>query len=66
MVRYVVIIAVAVVLAGVVVPSARAAGGSCPDPGPGFGEHIASMAPEHPLRGGGMFGHCVSAMASGG
>ena len=39
-----------------------------PAPGGGsaFGEHVASMAPEHPLEHGGTaFGDCVSAMARG-
>ncbi len=28
----------------------------CPTPGPEFGEHIAWMAPEHPLQDGRHFG----------
>ena len=37
-----------------------------PGGGPSFGQHAASMAPEHPLElGGADFGACVSALASG-
>jgi hypothetical protein len=39
-----------------------------PTPGGGdtFGQHIATMAPEHPQAHGPMFGECVSTMAQGG
>ena len=36
---------------------------SAPMGGRGFGEHVSSMAPEHPLEFGAMFGQCVSEMA---
>ncbi len=37
----------------------------CPNPGPGFAEHVSSMAPEHPREHGSQFGACVSTMARG-
>jgi hypothetical protein len=33
--------------------------------GPGFGDHVSEMAPEHPRMHGHMFGECVSSMARG-
>lgn len=36
-----------------------------PGGGPEFGQHIASMAPEHAIDHGAMFGECVSSMARG-
>ena len=36
-----------------------------PQPGPGFGQHIEMMAPEHPQLHGVGFGHMVSSMAQG-
>lgn len=33
--------------------------------GPGFGQHVAAVAPEHPIQCGAGFGACVSAMARG-
>jgi hypothetical protein len=36
-----------------------------PGGGPAFGEHVSSMAPEHPIMHGGHFGECVSGMARG-
>jgi hypothetical protein len=35
-------------------------------PGPGFGEHIRQMTPEHPREHGRMFGVCVATMATTG
>ena len=37
----------------------------CPEPGEGFGLHIADMAPECPMDDGRMFGDMVSDMARG-
>lgn len=34
-----------------------------PGGGSAFGEHVSSMAPEHPRDHGGEFGECVSTMA---
>ncbi len=36
-----------------------------PGGGPSFGQHVASMAPEHPRERGAEFGACVSAMVRG-
>ncbi len=60
--RAILLVMVLAVLATVGVPSALAADcpGSCPSPGPGFGVHVASMAP-----GGEGFGTMVGHMASG-
>jgi hypothetical protein len=42
------------------------AAGAEPGGGPAFGQHMAGMAPEHPVEHGAGFGSCVSAMARGG
>ena len=36
-----------------------------PEPGPGFGKHIAEMTPDRAQEMGVMFGHMVSNMAQG-
>ena len=64
MARNAVAIVLALVLTGAVVPPALAAD-LCPEPEPEFGEHIASMAPEHPPGLGRVFGEMISTMASG-
>jgi hypothetical protein len=35
-------------------------------PSPAFGQHVSSVAPEHPLQSGVMFGDCVRTMATTG
>lgn len=35
-------------------------------PSPAFGQHVSSMAPDHPLELGAIFGDCVSTMATTG
>lgn len=53
-------------IAGALMPlGARAMEHPSPGGGPEFGQHVASMAPEHPREHGRMFGQCVSAMARG-
>lgn len=64
MVRSAVAVGLALILATVVAPSALAADCPCPDPGPEFGGHIASMSPDHPLESDGLLGDMVSHMAS--
>lgn len=55
-----------VVAIGALVPfTAQAMDHPEPGGGPAFGQHIASMAPEHPRAHGRMFGECVSSMARG-
>jgi hypothetical protein len=36
-----------------------------PGGGPAFGDHVSSMAPEHPIMNGRHFGECISGMARG-
>lgn len=55
---------VAVVLLAAVPLRAHAAEPT-PGRGPAFGQHIASMALEHPPKLGREFGQCVSTMARG-
>ena len=56
------IVAGALIAAGLT--PALAAGGH-PSKVPSFGQHVASMAPEHAREHGAEFGSCVSAMARG-
>ncbi len=47
-------------------PNVVAAQTLSPGGGSAFGQHIATMAPEHPRTYGWMFGECVSTMATTG
>ena len=60
--RLMAIVAVVVLMVGLMVAPALAET-VAPGGGRAFGEHVSSMAPEHPKMGGVEFGTCVSTMA---
>jgi len=60
------LVVLSITIAGALAPlGAQAMDHPAPGGGPAFGQHVASMAPEHPREHGRMFGECVSAMARG-
>lgn len=55
----------ALILVAFMVLPAAASDMPCPTPGPEFGKHVSSMAPEYPIMHGRMFGKMISSMARG-
>jgi hypothetical protein len=60
------VIAVMVLAVAAFRPGAVAAEEPSPGGGDAFGQHVASMAPEHPRSHGPAFGECVSTLATTG
>lgn len=60
-------VTIAATAALVVLGGPRIAEATEPEPGagPAFGQHVAGMAPEHPVEHGDGFGSCVAMMARG-
>ena len=51
--------------ASLTIPLAAQASEPAPGGGSAFGQHVSSMAPEHPREFGAQFGACVSLIARG-
>ena len=63
--KHLIAAATAAILLGSLGTGIAAAEPPTPGGGPAFGQHVASMTPDHPQDHGAMFGECVSAMARG-
>ncbi|GBD20785.1 hypothetical protein HRbin28_01233 [bacterium HR28] len=61
-----IIVALLAVALAAVGPNVVATKTPSPHAGTPFGQHIASMAPDHPRTHGRLFGECVSTMATTG